>query len=178
MPNRRSSGHRSRALSAASVALCIGVAFALLTAGATAQPRGCAKGGTGHGCRLPAGARYFTMLSSHTSISVQVRPKGVSMIAYAVPIKCTRFDPAVGSKAVVEVGLNGSQQPKIGKTYTLKQTESEPGEEGEGSWRSLTEVTLSFKSAFAMKVRIHQLTEQDGKVVCDGAGAWRLKRQA
>jgi hypothetical protein len=87
------------------------------------------------------------------------------------------FAPNFGNESLVAVGLSGAQHPKVGKTYKLKASETQRGEEGEGTSSSVTEVTLDFKSAKLVVVRMHQVTETDGTVGCDGGATWNVKRQ-
>lgn len=144
-------------------ALCVGL---VLAASAVA------------GSSLPDGARFYKELGESQSITVQVGGKGVSVTLFAVPIKCTRYIPLQGNKSYVEIGISGSQHPRIGKSYLLKQTETQRGEEGEGTSTSTTEVKLDFKSANKVVVSIHQVTSTDGEAGCDGSGSYTVKRQS
>jgi len=130
------------------------------------------------GPTLPDGARYYKDLGSSAAITVQVGGKGVSVTLSAVPIKCTKYVPPQGNKSYVEIGLSGSQRPRVGKAYLLKKSETQRGEEGEGTSSSITEVTLDFKSAKQMQVSIHQVTSTDGEPGCDGSATYTVKRQS
>ncbi len=149
-----------------------------LSVGSAAGKGRCKEGAEAAGCKLPDGARFYKTLPNDASITVQVGGKGVSVSAYAASIKCTKFAPNLGNEAQVLVGLSGSQHPKVGKTYKLKDSETQRGEEGEGTSTSVTEVTLTFKSAQQVTVKLHQVSETDGKIGCDGTGTWTAKRQS
>jgi len=156
--------------------LCVGLVLALSAAGAAGKPS-CDKGAEATGCKLPDGARFYKSLGDSQAITVQVGGKGLSVTLFAVPIKCTKYIPLLGDEAYVEIGLSGSQHPKVGKSYLLKKSETQRGEEGEGTSSSTTEVTLNFKSAKQMVVSIHQVTSTDGEAGCDGSGSYTVKRQ-
>ncbi len=156
--------------------LCVGLVLALSAAGAAGKPS-CKEGAEAAGCKLPDGARFYKSLGASQTLTVQVGGKGVSVTAYGVPIKCTKYIPLQGDEAYVAIGLSGSQHPKVGKSYLLKESETQRGEEGEGTSSSTTEVTLDFKSAKQVQVSIHQVTSTDGKPGCDGTGKWTVKRQ-
>jgi hypothetical protein len=141
--------------------LCVGLVLAAPAAAGTA---------------LPDGARYHRDLGSGAGITVQVGGEGVRVMLSAVPIKCTRYIPSQGNTSYVEVGLSGSQHPKVGKAYLLKKSETRR-EDGEGTSSTTTEVTLDFKSARQMRVSIHQVTRTDGKQGCDGSASYTVKRQ-
>ncbi|MBS1678076.1 MAG: hypothetical protein JST08_11900 [Actinobacteria bacterium] len=157
--------------------VCVALALALSAAGAVGKPS-CKKGAEAAGCRLPDGARFYKELGDSQALTVQVGGKGLSVTAFAVPIKCTKYIPLLGDESYVEVGLSGSQHPKVGKSYTLKESETRRGEEGEGTSSTTTEVTLDFKSAKQVLVSIHQVTTTDGEPGCDGRGSWTVKRQS
>jgi hypothetical protein len=38
--------------------------------------------------------------------------------------------------------------------------------------------TIDFKSAKVVVVRLHQVTETDGQIGCDGSATWKVKRQS
>jgi hypothetical protein len=130
------------------------------------------------GSALPDGARYYKNLGDSAAITVQVGGKGVSVSLYAVPIKCTKFIPLQGDESYVQIGLSGSQHPKVGRAYLLKKSETQGGEEGEGTSSTTTEVTLDFKSTKQMVVSIHQVTSTDGEPGCDGSATYKVKRQS
>lgn len=157
--------------------LSVGLVLGLSAAGAGAKPS-CKPGAEAIGCKLPEEARFYKSLGGSAAITVQVGGKGVSVTLSAVPIKCTKYIPLQGNESYVEIGLSGSQKPTVGKSFTLKKSESRPGEEGEGSSASTTEVTLSFKSAKQVLVSIHQVTTIEGKAGCDGSGSYTVKRQS
>jgi len=154
----------------------VGLVTALSAAGAAGKPS-CKPGAEAAGCTLPDGARYYKALGGSAAITVQVGGKGVSATLYAVPIKCTKYIPLQGDEAYVAIGLSGSQHPKVGQSYLLKKSETQRGEEGEGTSSSTTEVTLDFKSAKQMKVSIHQVSSTDGEAGCDGSATYTVKRQ-
>jgi hypothetical protein len=159
--------------------LCVGLVLALsaASAGAAGKPS-CKKGAEAAGCKLPDGARFYKALGSSATITVQVGGKGLSVTLYAVPIKCTKYIPLQGDETYVAIGLSGSQHPKVGQSYLLKKSETQRGEEGEGTSSGTTEVTLNFKSAKQMVVSIHQVTSTDGEAGCDGSGSYTVKRQS
>jgi hypothetical protein len=161
----------------AALALC---ALLALVPFASAAGKGskCADGAEASGCKLPVGARFYKTLPHNASITVQVNAKGVSVSAYAAAIKCTRFAPYNGNESYVAVGISGTQRPKVGKSYSLKESETQRGEEGEGTSTTVTEVTLTFKSAQLVVVKMHQVSETDGQVGCDGGATWNVKRQS
>src|SRR5882724_4745621 len=161
----------------AAVALCALLALTLSVSSAAGKPGKCIEGAEAAGCKLPEGARFYKKLPNNASITVQIGGKGVSIDAYAAAIKCTKFAPNSGNEAYVAVGLSGSQHPKVGKTYKLKERETQRGGEGEGTSSAVTEVTLNFKSAKLVVVKMHQVTETDGTVGCDGGETWKVKRQ-
>jgi hypothetical protein len=166
-----------RSLVSLCVVLSVGIVLALSAAGAAGKPS-CKEGAEAAGCKLPDGARFYKSLAASQTLTVQVGGKGVSVTAYGVPIKCTKYIPLQGDEAYVAIGLSGSQHPKVGKSYLLKETETQRGgEEGEGTSSTTTEVTLAFKSAKQVQVSIHQVTSTDGKPGCDGTGKWTVKRQ-
>jgi hypothetical protein len=142
--------------------LCVGLVLAVPASAGTA---------------LPDGARYYKSLGSSAAITVQVGGKGVSVTLSAVPIKCTKYIPLEGNTSYVQIGLTGSQHPKIGKAYLLKRSQTRR-EEGEGTSSTTTEVTLDFKSAKQMVVGIHQVTSTDGEPGCDGSATYKVKRQS
>ena len=156
--------------------LSVGLVLGLSAAGAAGTPS-CKEGAEAAGCKLPDGARFYKSLGDSQAITVQIGGKGVSVTLFAVPIKCTKYIPLQGDESYVEIGLSGSQKPKVGKSYTLKKSESDPGEEGQGSSASTTEVTLNFKSAKQVLVSIHQVSTIEGKAGCDGSGSYTVKRQ-
>ena len=165
-----------RSLGIFAVVLC---AVAALSAGSAAgRDKGCTAGAEAAGCKLPDGARFYAKTSSSGSLTVQVGPKGVSLTAYAVTIRCTKFAPLLGSQQQLALGLSGKQVPKVGKSYILKETETQRGEEGEGTSTSTTEAKLEFKSAKLVVVKIDFLSETDGEIGCDGGGSWNVKRQS
>jgi len=166
-----------RSLVSLCVVLCVGLVLALSAAGAAGKPS-CKKGAEAAGCKLPDGARFYKSLGASQTLTVQVGGKGVSVTAYGVPIKCTKYIPLQGNEAYVAIGLSAAQHPKVGKSYLLKETETQRGEEGEGTSSSTTEVTLSFKSAKQVVVSIHQVTTVDGEAGCDGSGTYTVKRQS
>ncbi len=157
--------------------LSVGLVLALSAAGAAGKPS-CKEGAEAAGCKLPDGARFYKDLGSSQAITVQIGGKGVSVTLFAVPIKCTKFIPLQGNESYVAIGLSGSQKPKVGKSYTLKDSETRHGEEGEGTSSSTTEVTLNFKSAKQVQVSIHQVTSTDGVAGCDGSATYTVKRQS
>jgi hypothetical protein len=157
-------------------ALCVVSVLALSAAGAVGKPS-CKKGAEAAGCKLPDGTRYYKDLGS-AELTVQVSTKGVFFDTNGAPIKCTKYIPLQGNTAYVAVGMSGKQQPKVGKSYLLKETETRHGEEGEGTSTTTTEVTLAFTSAKQMKVTIHQVGSTDGEPGCDGTGSWTVKRQS
>jgi hypothetical protein len=166
----------SRRSSVISSGVVVGVALALAAAGAAGKPS-CKPGAEAAGCKLPDGARFYKELKS-ASLTVQVGSKGVFFDTNGAPIKCTRYIPLQGDEAYVEIGLSGPQRPQVGKTYKLKETATNGGEEGEGTSTSTTEVTLAFKSAKQVVVSIHQVSSTDGEPGCDGSGSWMVKRQS
>jgi hypothetical protein len=147
-------------------------------AGAAGKGSKCAEGAESAGCKLPVGARFYKTLPHSASITVQVTGKGVSVSAYAASIKCTKFAPYNGDEAQVAVGMSDPRHPKVGKSYSLKESETQRGEEGEGTSTSVTEVTMTFKSAQLVVVKMHQVSEHDGEVSCDGGATWNVKRQS
>jgi hypothetical protein len=165
-----------RSLFSSCAVLCAALVLALSAAGAAGKPS-CKKGAEAAGCKLPDGTRFYQELGSSGAITVQVGGKGLAVTLSAVPIKCTKYVPLQGNKAYVEIGLSGSPFPKVGKSYTLKKSETRAGGEGEGSSSGTTEVTLDFKSAKQVVVSIHQVTTIDGEAGCDGSGTYTVKRQ-
>lgn len=159
------------------MALCAVLALSLSVASAPAKAGKCPQGAEPAGCKLPDGARFYKNLGGSAAITVQVSNKGVSLSAYAAPIKCTKFAPMLGNEQELAVGFSGSQKPQIGKTYTLKKSESQAGEEGEAPERSTIEATLNFKSAQLVVVKVHYLGEVGSEVSCDGGASWNVKRQ-
>jgi hypothetical protein len=174
----RSASSRRSLGAVVALALCAVLALSLSIASAVGKAGKCPEGAEPAGCKLPDGARFYRNLGGSAAITVQVSGKGVSMSAYAAPIKCTRFAPMLGSEQELALGLSGAQKPQVGKTYTLKKSETQAGEEGEAPARSTIEATLSFKSAQLVVVKIHELSEVGSEVACDGGASWNVKRQS
>lgn len=156
--------------------LCVGLVLAVSATGAAGKPS-CKKGAEAAGCKLPDGTRYYKDLGS-ADLTVQVSDKGVSFSTYGAPIKCTKYIPLQGDESYVAIGLSSTQRPKVGKTYLLKETETQRDEEIGSTSTTTTEVTLNFKSAKQMEVTIHQFGTTDGVPGCDGTGKWTVKRQS
>ena len=154
------------------------LALSLSVGSAAAKPEKCKPKAEAAGCKLPEGARFYKKTTPSSSITVQVEKKGASVDLLGVPIKCKEFAPLLGDESYVQIGLTNTQRPKVGKSYTLKETETQRGEEGEGTSTSTTEVTLNFKTAKQITVKIHQRSETDGKVGCDGGATYTVKRQS
>ena len=106
----------------AAVALCAVLVPAVSTT-SIAGAADCKVGAEATGCKLPDGARFYKKLPANASITVQVGGKGVSISAYAAAIKCAKFDPSQGDEAWVAVGIAGTQHPKVGKSYLLKESD-------------------------------------------------------
>lgn len=159
------------------VALCAALALSISATGAAGKGGKCAKGAEAPGCTLPEGTRFYKGLGDSAAITVEVGPKGVALTAYAVPIKCTKFAPMLGDEGYVVVGLSDKRHPKVGKSYLLKESVSRQGEDGKTE-SAVTEVTLEFKTAKLLVVKLHQVTEVGGEVGCDGSGTWSVKRQS
>jgi hypothetical protein len=175
----RSSSSRRWFGGLSAVALCAVLALSLAVGSAAGQGGKCAAGAEAAGCKLPDGARFYKKVSKTGAITVQTSSKGgVSVSLYAAPIKCTKFAPLLGNEQELAVGLSASQHPKVGKTYVLKKSETQAGEEGEEPSSMTLEVTLSFKSAQLVVVTADYLSKTGSEVSCDGGGSWNVKRQS
>ncbi|MET0559474.1 MAG: hypothetical protein ABW065_12515 [Solirubrobacterales bacterium] len=173
----RSASSRRPLATLVAVAACALLALGLSVGIAAGKGNSCAPGAEASGCKLPDGARFYKKFKA-SSITVQVSGKGFSFSTYGAPIKCTKYAPMLGDEAYVAINLSGSPTPKVGKSYTLKKTETQRGEEGEGTSTTTTEVTLTFKSAKQVTVKLHQLSETDGEIGCDGGATWTANRQS
>jgi len=160
------------------LALCALLVLSISAAGAAGKGGKCVKGAEAAGCTLPVEARFYKNLGGSAAITVQVGDKGVSVTAYAAEIKCTQYAPALGPEQQVAVGLSDKRHPKVGKSYTLKKSETQAGEEGEPVEFGSTEVTLTFKSAKLVVVKLHQFSKSGNEVSCDGGATWNVKRQS
>lgn len=139
----------------------------------------CAKGAEKAGCKLPVGAKYTKAVkngSANGTLSVEVTSKDVGVVIYAVYIHCTKYAPLLGDEQGIVGNYRGKQRPKVGKTYTITDHESQMDEDGSTSTADVT-VTLNFKSAKKMVLKVHQVNVTAGEVGCDGSGSWTLKRQ-
>lgn len=150
------------------VALALGAVLALPLSAA----------GAAGNATIPDNARFYKKLSGDGAITVQTSSHGVSVSAYAAPIKCTKFAPMLGSEQELAIGLSGSQHPKVGKTYVLKKSETQRGEEGEEPASATIEFSLNFKSAQLVVVKAHYLGQVGSEVSCDGGASWNVKRQS
>jgi hypothetical protein len=159
------------------VALCAALVLSVSVTGAAGKGGKCVEGAEAAGCPLPAEARFYKNYGGSSAITVQISDKGMSLTAYAVPIKCTKYAPMLGPEQELALGLSDKRHPKVGKSYTIKKNESESGEEGMEPSRSLAEATLTFKTAKLVVVKIHLLDEVGNEVSCDGKGTWNVKRE-
>ncbi|HTT93700.1 MAG TPA: hypothetical protein VMF55_03455 [Solirubrobacterales bacterium] len=158
-------------------ALCAALVPSIAVTGAAGKPGKCVKGAEAPGCTLPVEARFYKQLKGSSAITVQVGDNGLGLTLYGVPIKCTKFAPMLGSTAYLEIGLGDRRHPKVGKSYTLKKSESRKGEDGQVESAN-TEVTLTFKSARLVVLDIHHLSETGAEVDCDGGATYDVKRQS
>jgi hypothetical protein len=147
--------------------LCVGLVLALSAAGAAGKTR------------LPDGARFQKSLGAGHSLTVGVGAEGVSVTLSGVPIRCTKHESTQGREAHVGLGLAAPERPEVGRSYKLTKTKTRTRSEGKGGGTSssTTEVTLDFKSAKQVLVRIHQVTSTDGEAGCDGSATYTVKRQ-
>lgn len=139
----------------------------------------CQPGPEQAGCTLPVDAIYSKQVrkgSAKGYVTVNVTSRGVSVIVYDVYIECKKFDPSNGDESGIAANYQGKQHPKVGKTYTIKDSASENDEEGRPATTD-SELALNFKSAKQMVLTLHQVSTYDGKLMCDGSGTWMLKRQ-
>ncbi len=83
----------------------------------------------------------------------------------------------LGPEQEVAVGLSDKRHPKVGNSYTLKESETQAGEEGEPVEFGSTEVTLTFKSAKLVVVKLHLLSKSGDEVSCVGGATRKVKRQ-
>src|SRR4051794_8387715 len=109
-----SESSRRTLASLSAVALCAVLALSISVAGATAGNPKCVKGAEAAGCALPAEATFDKKLKGSGDVSVQVSDKGFSFSAYAAPVKCTKFAPALGPEQQLAVGLSAKRHPKVG----------------------------------------------------------------
>jgi hypothetical protein len=178
MPFRVVSIRRSCALLAGLAAACL-LAF-ILQGQAEGKPgQQCKAGSEAAGCKLPVGAEYAKDVktgSAEGQVSAPVIGKGLSVTVLTAYIDCKAFDPMIGDMIGVQDSYKGNQRPKVGKTYTIKKTESESSEET-GTARTDSELTLNFKSAKQVVVTLHQVSQAEGKLMCDGSKTWTLKRR-
>lgn len=178
MPLRAVSIRHSFVLLAGLVATCL-LVFALQgQADGSSGPK-CKAGSEPAGCKLPVGAEYIKDVktgSAKGQIKATVIGKGISVTIYSAYIDCKAFDPMIGDMVGVADSYTGSQRPKVGKTYTIKKSESESSEET-GSSRTDSELSLNFKSAKQLVLTLHQVSQAEGKLLCDGSKTWTLKRQ-
>ncbi|HET7443500.1 MAG TPA: hypothetical protein VFJ57_02445 [Solirubrobacterales bacterium] len=178
MPFRVVSIRRSFALLAGFAATCL-LVFALQGQAEGNPGQKCKAGAEAAGCKLPVGAEYAKDVktgSAEGQISATVIGKGVSVTVLDAYIDCKAFDPLIGDMIGVQDSYKGSQRPKVGETYAIKKTESESSEET-GSSRTDSELSLNFKSAKQLVVTLHQVSQAEGKLLCDGSKTWTLKRR-
>ena len=175
MPFRAVSIHRPYALLAGVAAVCL-LAFVLQGRAEGSSGQKCKAGTEAAGCKLPVGAEYVKDVktgSAEGQIEATVINKGVSVSVLSAYIDCKAFDPMIGDMIGVQDSYQGGRRPQVGKTYTIKKSESESSEET-GSARTDSEVTLNFKSAKQLVVTLHQVSQAEGKLLCDGSKTWTL----
>ncbi|HKZ12210.1 MAG TPA: hypothetical protein VJL81_00050 [Solirubrobacterales bacterium] len=163
--------------SVAAVVLGAVLVLSIFVTGAAGRGGKCVKGAEAPGCTLPVEARFYKNFGDSSAITVQVGDKGLSLTAYAVEIKCTKYAPMLGPDQELALGLSDKRHPKVGKTYTLKKSETQGGEEGEARQRGVFEAKLDFKSAKLVVVTVHLLAKSGTEVTCDGGGTWKVNRQ-
>ena len=112
--------------------------------------------------------------SAEGYVSVSVTGSGIS-VGVSAYIDCKKFDPSNGNQSGLQNSYGGKQRPKVGKTYTIKDSISENAEGGSST--ADTEITLNFKSAKQVVVTLHTVSTVEGKLMCDGGKTWTLKRQ-
>ena len=140
----------------------------------------CAKGTEQAGCKLPIGARFQWEVSkpADSQITAEVTSRGwLSVTIYDVGMKCKEFLPSIGNETYLAFSTTLKQRPEVGKTYTVTKTESRGGgEEGEGVTSSRIGVRFQFKSAKRLVLSVTMASDEEGRVLCNGAGSWTLKR--
>lgn len=178
MPLHAVSIRRSFVLLAGLAAVCL-LGFALQGEADGSSAQKCKAGSEAAGCKLPVGAEYSKDVktgSAEGQVTATVIGKGVSVSILSAYIDCKAFDPLIGDMVGVQDSYAGKQRPKVGKTYTIKKSESESSEET-GTARTDSELTLNFKSAKQVVVTLHQVSQAEGKLMCDGSKTWTLKRR-
>ncbi|MBN9621400.1 MAG: hypothetical protein J0H06_00365 [Actinobacteria bacterium] len=159
-------------------ALCAALLLSISVGDAAGAGTKCPPKNEAAGCTLPVEARFYKNYGGSSAITVQVSEKGFSLTVYAVEIKCTKYAPMLGPKQELAFGLSDKRHPKVGKSYTIKKTETQGGEEDEEPQHSQLEATLTFKSAKLVVVKIHLLNSSSSEVSCDGNGTYNVKRQS
>lgn len=156
------------------------LALALSQGQADGKPgQKCAKGAEKAGCKLPVGAAYSKDVktgSAEGTLTATVTAGGTRVLIYSAYIDCKAFDPLIGDQVGVADDYTGKQRPKVGKTYTIKKSESRTSEEF-GTDSTESELTLNFKSARQLTLTLHQVSNSNGRLLCDGSKTWTLKRQ-
>jgi len=149
------------------------------TLAAKPAPNKCAKGAEKSGCKLPVGAEFFKAVkngSANGVLTLHVIPKGVSVTIQDVWIHCKTYVPLIGDEIGIADHFDGKQRPKVGKTYTISKSESQTDEDGSVSSADST-LTLNFKSAKQLSLKLHHVDATNGQTGCDGSGSWTLKRR-
>lgn len=155
-------------------------ALALAQGQADGKPaQKCAKGAEKAGCKLPAGASFSKDVktgSAEGTLTAKVTGSGVRVQIYRAYIDCKAFDPLIGDQVGVADDYTGKERPKVGKTYTIKKSETRSSEEF-GTDSTDSELTLNFKTAKQLTLTLHQVSTSNGKLLCDGSKTWTLKRE-